>query len=128
MAGTSTTDVIGTFDPKKGVMGVGNFMVPSKVKVPLHRWEVCNGGSKRKKDKKGRDKHYAYEKGMKVVVDMLEKDSNSGSPTSGKKKIFSRLKRISKGVKSMDDVKAVEAKIEKEKSKIESRFSKSSYS
>lgn len=128
MAGTSTADVIGTFDPKKGVMGVGNFMVPSKVKVPLHRWEVCNGGSKRKKDKKGKDKKYAYEKGMKVVVDMLEKDGNSGSPTSGKKKIFSRLKRISKGVKSMDDVKAVEAKIEKEKSQIESRFSKSSYS
>jgi hypothetical protein len=74
MAGTSTADVLGTFDPKKGVMGVGNFMVPSKAKVPLHRWEVCNGGSKRKKDKKGRDKKYAYEKGMKVVVSMFEDD------------------------------------------------------
>ena len=74
MAGTSTADVLGTFDPKKGVMGVGNFMVPSKAKVPLHRWEVCNGGSKRKKDKKGKDKKYAYEKGMKVVVSMFEDD------------------------------------------------------
>lgn len=74
MTGTSTADVLGTFDPKKGVMGVGNFMVPAKVKVPLHRWEVCNGGSKRKKDKKGRPMKTPYEKGMKVVVSMFEDD------------------------------------------------------
>jgi hypothetical protein len=56
-------------------MGPGNFYIPSKVKVPLHRWEISNGGSQRKKTKKGKNKKYSYEKGMKVVVDMFENES-----------------------------------------------------
>ena len=76
MAGTSVTDVLGKFEPGKGVMGVGNFMVPVKVKHPLHRWEIANGGSKRKKGKNGKPKKYEYEKGMKVVVSMFEDEND----------------------------------------------------
>jgi hypothetical protein len=75
ITGTTTSDVLGTNEPGKGYMGPGNFYIPSKVKVPLHRWEISNGGSQRKKTKKGKNKKYSYEKGMKVVVDMFENES-----------------------------------------------------
>lgn len=74
-AGISSNDVFGSHDHNDyagGFMGPGCFHMPSRVKTPLHRYELCNGGSKRKKKKSGKDKKYAYEKGMKVVVDMFE--------------------------------------------------------
>lgn len=67
MNGTSVSDVLGTCKPGEGHMGKDNFYIPARAKVPLHRWEAANGGSKRKK--KGK---YPYEKGMKVVVSMFE--------------------------------------------------------
>lgn len=76
--GTSTTDVLGACDhTKDGYMGTDCFHIPAKAQVPLHRWEVANGGSRRKKDKKGKDKHYAYEKGMKTVVKMFEAEHSN---------------------------------------------------
>lgn len=71
--GTSSADVLGNcaHGDGKGYLGDGCFHVPAKCAVPFHRWEIGNGGSKRKKTKKGKDKKYAYEKGMKVVIDML---------------------------------------------------------
>ena len=126
--GTTNAEVLGKCDHEHdGYLGPGCFHVPCKAKVPLYRWQVANGGSKRKKDKKGKDKHYAYEKGMKVVVNMFEGEKGAKSPKIDKRKVFSRLKSISKGVKSMDDVKAVEAKVEKDKADIESKFSGSKY-
>ena len=64
---------------------------------------------------------------MKVVVNMFEGENGAKSPKINKGKVFSKLKSISKGVKSMDDVKAVEAKVKKDKEKIESKFSGSNY-
>ena len=76
MAGTTSAEVLGNCDHvKDGYMGPGCVHIPSRVKVPLNRWEAAYGGSKRKKTKKGKDKKYAYEKGMKVVVDMLEDET-----------------------------------------------------
>lgn len=72
---TTTVDVLGKNEPGKGFFGKDNFYIPSRVSHPLHRYEICNGGSKRKKGKNGKDKKYAYEKGMKVVVDMFESDA-----------------------------------------------------
>lgn len=71
--GTSSADVLGNcaHGDGKGYLGDGCFHVPVQCAVPFHRWEIGNGGSKRKKTKKGKDKKYAYEKGMKVVIDML---------------------------------------------------------
>ena len=64
---------------------------------------------------------------MKVVVNMFEGENEAKSPKINKEKVFSKLKSISKGVKSMDDVKTVKAKVEKDKEKIESKFSGSKY-
>ena len=64
---------------------------------------------------------------MKIVVNMFEGENGAKSPKINKVKIFSALKSMSKGVKSMDDVKAVEAKVKKDKEKIESKFSGSKY-
>lgn len=126
--GTTNAEVLGNCDhAHDGYLGPGCFHVPCQVKVPLYRWQAANGGSKRKKDKKGKDKHYAYEKGMKVVVNMFEGENGAKYPKINKGKVFSKLKSMSKGVKSMDDVKAVEAKVEKDKEKIQSRFSGSKY-
>ena len=72
MNGITTAEVLGTNKPGQGFFGKDNFYIPSKVKFPFHRWEICNGGSKRKKTKSGKPKKYPYEKGMKVVVDMFE--------------------------------------------------------
>lgn len=126
--GTTNAEVLGNCDHcHDGYLCPGCFHAPSKVKVPLYRWQVANGGSKRKKDKKGKDKHYAYEKGMKVVVNMFEDEKGTEEPKINKGKVLSRLRSISKGVKSMDDVKAVEAQVERDKSKIESKLAGSKY-
>lgn len=107
--GTTTSDVLGTNEPGKGYMGPGNFYIPSKVKVPLHRWEISNGGSQRKKTKKGKNKKYSYEKGMKVVVDMFENESFDNQQYKiNKSKIMSKLKRLSSQIKNANDVKAIE--------------------
>lgn len=79
MAGTTTAEVLGTNKPGEGYFGKGNFYIPSKVKTPLHRWELANGGSKRKKGKNGKPKKYDYEKGMKVVVAMFEDDDEQAN-------------------------------------------------
>ena len=125
---TTSGDVLGNCDHSsgEGFFGPGCFHVPSRAKFPLHRWEVANGGSKRKKDKKGRDKKYAYEKGMKVVVDMLEDEQTANG--IDKSKVIAGLKKIARGVKSMDDVKAINAKLQKDKVKIDAKISKSKYS
>ena len=77
MAGTTSAEVLGVNEPGKGFFGKGNFYIPARAKCPMHRWEIANGGSKRKKTKSGKPKKYAYEKGMKVVVDMFENDGQS---------------------------------------------------
>ena len=61
-------DILGKCDHgKNGFMSKDCFHVPAKVKTPLKRWEVANGGSKRKHTKSGKIKRYAYEQGMKVI-------------------------------------------------------------
>ena len=71
--GIASTDVLGSCDHGSGgFLGPGCFHVPSKCAVPFHRWEICNGGSKRKKTKKGKLKKTPYEKNMKVVYSMFE--------------------------------------------------------
>ena len=75
MNGTSTADVLGTCKPGEGYMGKDNFYIPARAKVPLHRWEAANGGSRRKKGKNGKPKKYEYEKDAKVVVKMFEDES-----------------------------------------------------
>jgi hypothetical protein len=73
-----STEVLGKCNHSHGgYLGPGCFHIPAKCTVPFHRWEIGNGGSKRKKTKKGKDKRYAYEKGMKVVYDMLHEDEIS---------------------------------------------------
>lgn len=66
----------------EGFLGPGCFHVPSRIGVPFHRWELCNGGSKRKKKKNKKDKKYAYEKGMKIIksYDDLVEDENGFDP------------------------------------------------
>lgn len=126
--GTTTSDVLGTNEPGKGYMGPGNFYIPSKVKVPLHRWEISNGGSQRKKTKKGKNKKYSYEKGMKVVVDMFENKSfDNYQYKIDKPKIMSKLKRLSSQIKNANDVKAVEQDFSKDKDKIQQRFNDSTF-
>lgn len=71
--GIASTDVLGSCDHSSGgFLGPGCFHVPSKCAVPFHRWEICNGGSKRKRTKKGKLKRTPYEKNMKVVYSMFE--------------------------------------------------------
>ena len=128
ITGTTTTDVLGTNEPGKGYMGPGNFYIPSKVKFPLHRWEVSNGGSQRKKTKKGKNKKYSYEKGMKVVVDMFENESsNNQQHKIDKPKIMSKLKRLSSQIKNLNDVRSVEQDFSKNTDKIQQRFNNSQF-
>lgn len=128
ITGTTTSDVLGTNEPGKGYMGPGNFYIPRKVKVPLHRWEVSNGGSQRKKTKKGKNKKYSYEKGMKVVVDMFENESfDNQQHKIDKPKIMSKLKRLSSQIKNANDVKAVEQDFSNDKDKIQQRFNDSKF-
>lgn len=126
--GTTSTDVLGKCDHSHGgYLGPGCFHVPAKCKVPFHRWEIGNGGSKRKKNKKGKDKHYAYEKGMKVVYDMLHEDEINKVKIP-KKLMKSRLKKIARAIKTMNDVEIAERKFESEgplkASRIPTRFNK----
>lgn len=112
-AGMSSSDALGSCDhAKSGYLGAGCFHVPTKCAVPLHRWEVGNGGSKRKKTKKGKDKHYAYEKGMKVVYDMLGEEE--GDIKIPKRLVRDRLKSIVSEVKSMADARRAAKKFEAE--------------
>lgn len=124
----TTTDVLGTNEPGKGYMGPGNFYIPSKVKVPLHRWEASNGGSYRKKTKKEKNKKYSYEKGMKVVVDMFENESsNNQQHKIDKPKIMSKLKSLSSQIKTMNNVKAIEQDFYQHRDKIQRRFNNSEF-
>lgn len=78
--GIDTTQVLGKCDHKKdGYMSKGCFHLPGRVKTPLHRLEIANGGSKRKKGKNGKPKRYAHEKGMRVITtyDQLVKEGES---------------------------------------------------
>lgn len=63
---------------------------------------------------------------MKVVVDMFE--DASATKRVDKSKVKAHLKKIARNVKSMDDVKAVNAKVQKEKAKLDAKMSKSTYS
>lgn len=128
VAGTSSTDVLGKCDHSHGgYFGAGCFHIPAKCQVPFHRWEIGNGGSKRKKDKKGRDKRYAYEKGMKVVYDTLHEDELKNVKIP-KKLMKQRLKKIARAIKTMGDAEIAEKKFEAEgpakASKIPARFNK----
>lgn len=113
---TASTEVLGKCDHSHGgYLGPGCFHVPSRCAVPFHRWEVGNGGSKRKKTKKGKDKKYAYEKGMKVVIDMLKEADSTVDPSKvkiPKNIVKGRLKRIAKAIKSMRDIEIAEKKFE----------------
>lgn len=124
--GITTTDVLGDYDPAKGFMG-NNFYLPFHVKHPLHRWEIANGGSKRKKTKSGKAKKYPYEKGMKTVISMFEDEMPINSPKVDKKKLKNKIRTIASGVKSMSDVKAVEAKFSKNKKDVEKRLSSNKF-
>lgn len=65
-SGVSADDVLGHCDHKKdGYLGgdpAGCFHIPSKCKVPFKRYEICNGGGKKKKKT-------FYDKGMQIIVD-----------------------------------------------------------
>ena len=126
--GTTSTDVLGHCDHSHGgYLDSGCFHVPSRCAFPLHHWEIGNGGSKRKKTKKGKDKRYAYEKGMKVVYDMLHEDEISKVKIP-KKLMKSRLKKIARAIKTMDDAEIAERKFEAEgpakANKIPAKFNK----
>ena len=121
MNGITTAEVLGTNEPGKGFFGKDNFYIPSKIAHPLYRWEIANGGSKRKKDKNGKPKKYAYEKGMKVVVDMFE--AENAAPQIDKRKINRKLHAISKTIKNMSDVENIAANYIKNKDKIANKFS-----
>jgi hypothetical protein len=118
-SGIHIEDVLGKNEPGKGYMGPGNFYIPSKVKVPFKRWDIAYGGSKRKKTKKGKDKKYHYEKGMKVVVDMFEEGIGID-----KHRILSRLKNISKQVKTMRDAEKAAIDFDKKKDIVANKLDK----
>lgn len=122
--GIHIEDVLGKNEPGKGYMGPGNFYIPSKVKVPLHRYEIANGGSKRKKTKTGKTKKYSYEKGMKIVVDMLESGDASKLNTP---KIKKRLSKISSNIKNMDDIKKINAQMNKDGGNFVDKLSNTPY-
>lgn len=65
-SGVSADDVLGHCDHKNdGYLGgdpAGCFHIPSKCKVPFKRYEICNGGGKKKKKT-------FYDKGMQIIVD-----------------------------------------------------------
>ena len=80
---TTAEDILGKYDPSKGCMGKGDFHIPKMIGKLQHRWPCCNGGSKRKKDKNGKDKKYYPEKGMKVITsyaDLTEDQKSSLKP------------------------------------------------
>lgn len=65
-AGIGANDVLGHCDHKSdGYLGgdpAGCFHIPSKCKVPFKRYEICNGGGKKKKKT-------FYDKGMQIITD-----------------------------------------------------------
>lgn len=119
----SNTEVLGKCDHSHGgYLGPGCFHIPSRCAVPFHRWEIGNGGSKRKKTKRGKDKKTPYEVGMKVVYDMLKEGDGPAVSLEEVEKVprrlmKNRLKRIASAIKTMDDVSKVEAKFEKDGAK-----------
>lgn len=128
--GTTSGEVLGNCDHNDnfdGFFGKGCFHIPSRVRTPFHRWEIANGGSRRKKDKNGKPKKTPYEKGMKVVVDMFESDIDQQLDSSSKKKIKGRLKALASNIKNIRDVKAVEAKFQRDGNKAADRISKSGF-
>lgn len=109
---TTTGDVLGKCDHvKDGYMGDGCFHIPSKAKVPLHRFEIANGGSVCKNKRK----KTAYEKGMKVVVNMFESGLAAEKESVDPKAVNRKLKAIASGVNSMADVKKAAADFDKGK-------------
>lgn len=125
---TSSTEVLGKCDHSHGgYFGHGCFHVPFKCSVPFHRWEVGNGGSKRKKDKKGKPKKTPYEHGMKVVYDMLNEDDIQKVKIP-KKLLSQRLKKIARAIRTMDDVEIANKQFERDGAKklnqIPSNFAK----
>lgn len=126
--GTSVEDVLGKNEPGKGYMGPGNFYIPSKVKVPFHRYEIANGGSKRKKNKKGKPKKYSYEQGMKVVVDMFESEFNESKINFDKIEIRTRLSKLASSIKNMNDVKRISQSMNINGSKKQKEFEQSKFS
>lgn len=117
--GISTNDILGKCDHgKNGFMSKDCFHVPAKVKTPLKRWEVANGGSKRKNNKKT-----AYEKSIKVITDLFEADTKMFD----KQKVMKRLSKIAATVKDQNDVKKVALQFNKDRNDIEKRFSSSKY-
>lgn len=118
-SGISTNDVLGKCDHgKNGFMSKDCFHVPVKVKTPLKRFEIANGGSKRKNNKKT-----AYEKSIKVIKDLFETDMKMFD----KQKIMKQLSKIAITVKDQNDVKKVALQFNKNRNDIEKRFSSSKY-
>lgn len=109
---TTTGDVLGKCDHiKDGYMGDGCFHIPAKAKVPLHRFEIANGGSVRKNKRK----KTAYEKGMKVVANMFESGLAQEKKSVDPRIVNSKLKAIASGVNCMVDVKKAAADFDKNK-------------
>lgn len=113
-SGTSTTDVIGTFDPEKGVLGPGNFIFPTRVGKVTSRLAGNGGGSKRKKDKNGKDKKYYPEKGMKVITsyDNLHEDMIEEALKSKKIEVKNNIIHCKKTEKVKLDTKQPMKKIQ----------------
>lgn len=125
MAGTSTAEVLGTNEPGKGFFGKDNFYIPARARFPISRFEIANGGSKRKKNKKGKPKKTPYEKNMKVVVNMFESEDIKNID---KKKIRKQLKELASKIKDIEDAKEISKKFESDEGSIAlERFSNSKY-
>lgn len=83
--GMSSSDVLGDGCDhcKDGYFCDGCFHKPCPMPFPFYRWSTpANGGSKRKKTKKGKKKKYSYEKGMKVITsynDLVEAEQQDVS-------------------------------------------------
>lgn len=112
--GITTTEVLGKNEPGQGFFGKDNFYIPSRVIVPMYRWEIANGGSRRKKDKNGKLKKTPYEKGMKVVVDMLSEVETDAEKEKLKDRIARRMRTIHKSIKSIADVNRACKKFEQQ--------------
>jgi len=93
-AGIKTDDVLGHCDHKKdGYMGAKCFHIPSKLKVPLHRWEAAYGGSKKRKKT-------PYEQGMVILTDSDKEEVVN----TAKRKAPKKVEKIAKLVKSKKQV------------------------
>ena len=117
--GISTNDILGKCDHgKNGFMSKDCFHVPAKVKTPLKRWEVANGGSKRKHTKSGKIKRYAYEQGMKVIQNLFESDINNFQSNN----VMQQLSTISTTLKTNNDIKNIINDFENKKTIVLNNF------